>query len=214
MLTEVVAHGAVRRLNQESFPLLVAPPVAYGSSAHHLPFGGTLSLTTETLLRVLLELGRSAAASGFRRIFFLNGHGGNHELAELAARDLALELRIAVGAGSWWVMAREELLEVGAGRVTTIPGHAGAFETAAVLAAAGKLVKSDLPARLESPPTRASNPRFRTEVHGSWRAIDGFSDSPADASAELGAAFLEAAIGRVADDLRSFYRSTEGQLGE
>ena len=59
----------------------------FGSSHHHFIFGATLSLSTETYYRVLCELIESLITDGFKRIFLVNGHGGNHELAELAARE-------------------------------------------------------------------------------------------------------------------------------
>src|SRR4029453_28454 len=69
---------------------------------HHLPFGGTLSLGTETYYRVLTDLAESLIVGGFRRIFILNGHGGNSELIQLVARDLALKhaAHLAGGGGA------------------------------------------------------------------------------------------------------------------
>ncbi|MGH7919853.1 MAG: creatininase family protein [Candidatus Dormibacteraceae bacterium] len=90
LLVEMIAEQAALKL-EGSIPVLVAPTLAFGSSAHHLPFGATLSLPTTTYLTVLMELGKSAFTCWFRRVFFLNGHGGNAELAELAARDVAIE---------------------------------------------------------------------------------------------------------------------------
>ena len=60
--------------------ITVTPALPFGSSDHHLIFGATLSLRTETYYRVLNDLLRSLVTDGFRRIFLLNGHGGNHEL--------------------------------------------------------------------------------------------------------------------------------------
>src|SRR5207253_600651 len=80
-------------------------------------------------------------------MFYLNGHGGNHELAQVAARDLGLELPIAVGAGSWWAMAYDALIEAGSPAIRNIPGHAGGFETAAMMAIAGHLVREQRPVR-------------------------------------------------------------------
>src|SRR3982074_919142 len=64
ILVEEVASRAAARL-AGVVPVVVAPALHFGSSAHHLPFGGTLSLETETYYRVLMDLGRSAVASGF-----------------------------------------------------------------------------------------------------------------------------------------------------
>ena len=78
------------RLASEQVPVIVAPALPFGSSDHHFVFGGTISLSTETYYRVLRDVVGSLVKDGFSRIFLLNGHGGNHELAQLAARDVAL----------------------------------------------------------------------------------------------------------------------------
>ena len=212
MLVEAVAERAATAL-RDSVPVVLAPTLPVGSSAHHVPFGGTLSVTSLSFYGVLMDIGRSAASGGFRRMFYLNGHGGNHELAQVAARDLGLELPIAVGAGSWWAMAYDALIEAGSPTIRSIPGHAGGFETAAMMAMAGHLVREQRPSRPDQP---AADPPFRspfrTEVHGSWKAIDGFTDNPAGASAELGARFITVAAARVAADLGSFYSNSQADI--
>jgi creatinine amidohydrolase len=209
LLVETIAERALLAL-RDSLPAVLAPTLPLGSSAHHVPFGGTLSLTSLSFYRVLMDIGRSAASGGFRRMFFLNGHGGNHELAQVAARDLGLELPIAVGAGSWWAMAYEALIAAGSPTIRNIPGHAGGFETAAMMAMAAHLVREQPPIRqdqpAESPPFRSD---YRTEIHGSWNAMDGFTDNPADATAELGVRFLTVAVAKVAADLGSFYSNSQ-----
>ena len=110
-------------------------------------------------------------------------------------------------------MAYDALIEAGGPTIRTIPGHAGGFETAAMMAMAGHLVGDPRPSRPDQP---AADPPFRsgfrTEVHGSWKAIDGFTDNPAGASAELGARFLTVAAARVAADLGSFYSNSQADI--
>jgi len=170
-------------------------------------------MTSLSLYGVLMDIGRSAASGGFRRMFYLNGHGGNHELAQVVARDLGLELPVAVGAGSWWAMAYDALVEAGSPTIRTIPGHAGGFETAAMMAMAGHLVREKRPSRPDlapvNPPFRSD---YRAEIHGSWKAIDGFTDNPGGASAELGARFLTVAAAKVAADLASFYSNSQAVI--
>lgn len=54
--------------------VLVAPPVWYGDSSHHLGFAGTISLRTETLIQIVYDIVRSLARHGFKRVLLLNGH--------------------------------------------------------------------------------------------------------------------------------------------
>lgn len=61
----------------------VAPTLAYGMSQHHLAFAGSVTLRPSTLMLVVRDVVRSLAVHGFRRFFFINGHGGN--VATMAA---------------------------------------------------------------------------------------------------------------------------------
>lgn len=57
--------------------ILLCPTLPYGSSHHHLSFGGTLSLSPELFTQVIIQLVESLVQSGHQRIVLLNGHGGN-----------------------------------------------------------------------------------------------------------------------------------------
>jgi creatinine amidohydrolase len=200
-----IAESAALRA-AEQIDVIVAPTLPFGSSDHHLPFGATLSLGTDTLYRMLVELGRSAVASGFQSLFLLNGHGGNHETAQLAARDLALQLPCDVAAGSWWAMAYEELAAAGAADGGRLPGHAGRFETAVVASLKPELLAAapaPHPSFVPSDPHSYSGPH-RVELHGAWRLIDGYTDDPGAAEAEDGRRWLDIAIGVVAEAFVDF----------
>ena len=68
--------------------LWLLPTLAVSKSNEHLWSPGTLSLSAETLLRVLDDLATCIAATPARRLVFLNGHGGNSSLLVTACRDL------------------------------------------------------------------------------------------------------------------------------
>ena len=42
----------------------------------HLHFPGTITLTGETLLATMNEIGESVYRAGFRKLLIVNGHGG------------------------------------------------------------------------------------------------------------------------------------------
>lgn len=205
---QAVAEESARIASSE-IPIIVTPALPFGSSDHHFIFGGTLSLRTETYYRVLRELVESLVTDGFQKIFLLNGHGGNHELAELAARDVALTKNANVGAGSYWAIAWDGLVAVDAHVGRRLPGHAGDFETSMMLALRPDLQPGPLPHRDDigdtDPLVRVAP--WRTELHGSWKQIDGYTDSPDQAAAENGNRFFGAITAEVAKALVTFYRS-------
>jgi creatinine amidohydrolase len=202
---EAVARAAAQ-MASEYFPVVVAPTLPFGSSQHHLPFGGTMSISTETYYRTVYDLTHSLIQSRFRRIFIINGHGGNNELVQLVARDLALQHPANLAAASYWTTAWDALVSVEAHVPGRLPGHAGAFETSVVLALRPELVQEPRP---ERPNASGSGPRgqssYRAEYHGSWQAMDGYTDSPARATAEMGQRYIDAAVPAVAQALREFY---------
>jgi creatinine amidohydrolase len=207
LTVEHLAVEAARRVSSH-VPVLVAPALPYGCSEHHLPFGGTLSLGSKLYYDVLCGLIRSLARSGFRRMFLLNGHGGNHELMQIAARDMALEHEIQVGAASYWLLARDSLLAHGAHKGANLPGHAGRFETSLMLALRGEMVSPQRPARAEPADGAVQDDPLRTEKSGFWQSIDGYTDSPVSATAALGKEYLPLLIEDVAEAFYRFYRST------
>ena len=68
---------------------MVAPAIGIGSSGEHDGFAGTLSIGTETLRLVLVELVRSNR--DFAHVVFVNGHGGNLDALQAAATQLRAE---------------------------------------------------------------------------------------------------------------------------
>jgi creatinine amidohydrolase len=203
-VTHIARASAMEAASQ--IPVLVAPTLPFGSSHHHLPFGGTMSLSTETYYRVLVDLFESLIGGGFRRIFVINGHGGNNELIQLAARDLALKHAAHVAAASYWTIAWDVLCAVQGAPVAELPGHSGEFETSVMLALRPDLVREPRPHRADLPPFDVRRQtRYRAELHGSWQNIDGFTDSPDLARAEHGERYLQTIIGEVSQAFVEFY---------
>ncbi|HMO57490.1 MAG TPA: creatininase family protein [Roseiflexaceae bacterium] len=193
----LVAHVAAAAAEQAgaTIPIIVAPVLPFGSSHHHLPFGGTISLATETYYRALCDMIESLVTSGFQRIFLLNGHGGNSELIQLVARDLALRHRVHIAAAPYWSIAWQALVAAGALQGAPVPGHAGTFETSLMLALHPDLVREPLPQRADQPDgsTLGFEP-YRSELHGAWQRMDGYTDSPQQASAKRGRQMLRVIV--------------------
>lgn len=185
----------------ERATVVVTPTLPFGSSHHHLPFGGTLSLATTTYYQVGREIVESLIGTGFQSILLLNGHGGNRDIIGLVARDLSLAHPVQVAAASYWEIARPATAETAWARSGDLPGHAGAFESSVVLALRPETVTSDLPGRdeAEAAQLRQKPGLVRIEEAANWTRINGFTDNPAAASAEAGRAYLDLIITAVAD---------------
>jgi creatinine amidohydrolase len=207
MVVETVATRTAAALHDD-FRVLVAPTLPVGYSRHHLPFGATISVSATTLQQFLIEMCDSLVSAGFKRIFLLNGHGGNADIVNVVAREVALQHGVTVGAGSYWVMAWDALVDAGAHEHARLPGHAGAFETSVMMALHPELVRyDDVPRRdgeFSSDPA-GFHGAYLVEDQASWLAIDGYSDSPATANAEDGTRWLGAVVDGVGIALRRFH---------
>jgi creatinine amidohydrolase len=152
--------------------VLIAPPLAITASGEHGSFPGTLSLGTEVMRQVLVELVRSADWSG--GVVFVNGHGGNHEAVTAAVRILHGEHRNVL---AWWP------------RLPDGDAHAGHTETSMMLALAPHLVHGS---RVEigcTTPLREIEDDLRS---GGVRAVsrNGVLGDPTHAQARYGRSLL------------------------
>jgi creatinine amidohydrolase len=95
LITTSIIEKLEASLARERLPICFLPLLPYGKSNEHDNFPGTISLSLETLISVLRDVGRGCARAGFRKLIILNGHGGNHETIDLMTR----EIRIQTGMG-------------------------------------------------------------------------------------------------------------------
>src|SRR5262245_35122432 len=73
LLGEVVRRATAKLADR----VLFTPLMWLGNSEHHLDFPGTMSAAPRTYLDLLRETAENFLFHGFRRIVFVNGHGGN-----------------------------------------------------------------------------------------------------------------------------------------
>ncbi|MDE0524010.1 MAG: creatininase family protein [Boseongicola sp.] len=118
--------------------VLFLPTLSITKSGEHDRHPGTLSLTADTLLATLRDIGASVALAGVERLAFLNGHGGNTAVLEVAARDLRISHDMIVATSSWFGFADVESVIDSDALEGDI--HAGDSETSAMLAARPELV--------------------------------------------------------------------------
>lgn len=123
--------------------VILLPTLWAGCSHHHLSFKGTLSISSETYVRVLCDLMESLLSAGFGRIFLLNGHGGNQTPFAEALYRVSLRRRdVWVAAQSYWKLAAAELATQDF-MDTPALSHACEYETSMMLVLRPGKVKMD-----------------------------------------------------------------------
>ena len=121
--------------------MLVLPVQAVGKSNEHMLSPGTLSLSADTLLRVLVEIGESVHRAGLRKIVLANSHGGNASVISTATRELRVRFGMLAVATHWrWFGLPEGMYDA----VEAKHGiHAGDIETSLMLEFRRDLVRMD-----------------------------------------------------------------------
>jgi creatinine amidohydrolase len=97
ILSERVAADAAAPLGVPVFP-----PVNYGITPYFKAFPGTVSLRMETYLRVIRDILDSLRDQGFRRIVFVNGHGGNSPAQTLGQEWMGDHDGVRIKFHNWW----------------------------------------------------------------------------------------------------------------
>jgi creatinine amidohydrolase len=139
-VAESLAGLAVASLPGDS-NLWVLPTLRYGKSNEHAGRAGTIALSAQTLMAVLHDVGESIAASGFRKLVFVNGHGGQPQLLELVARDIRQKSGLEVFAISALHLGIPDGLELDDEGFGV---HAGQVETSLMMALDDTLVNLDV----------------------------------------------------------------------
>lgn len=199
-LVHTVACRAAERVSPNP-RVLILPPLWTGFSAHHLAFGGTVSVKSETLIAVVYDICSSLIKQGYPRILVLNGHGGNVPHLQTAAARIRESLGGLPVVASYFDGLTTVFEAVCSERPADI-GHAGEAETSMMLACDPTRVRHEVLVSLPPVP-RQVHPsgvflfRSFTELTPS-----GYVGAPSRATREKGNALLEAAVRRVADVLR------------
>jgi creatinine amidohydrolase len=196
VIADAVSSALVERYG-EDHDLWLLPPLAYSKSNEHAWAPGTVWLSATTLLAVLMDIGRSLRMLPARRLVFLNGHGGNSALLNVACR----ELRLAYGLMTFLAHPGVPPDQGGKGDTSErgLGIHGGVVETSLMLHLRPDLVAMDRAVR-RVPEALADNEhvRFGGPVSFGWLADDfgpdGHIGDPTGATAERGAAVFEHAV--------------------
>lgn len=139
-----IARAAARLLREKA---LVLPTLYYGYTAHVMDFPGTINIDFEHFIQHTLDITKSLAYHGFKKIILLNGHGSNMVNLDLVGRRTNLETTAESVALSWWTLLTIDKTFLPTWRESRFPGgcaHACELETSVYLYLDGDNVRQDL----------------------------------------------------------------------
>lgn len=188
LLTQALIDRVSTRMQDR---VLFAPVMWLGNSHHHLDFNGTLSAAPRVYLDLLCSLMDNAIEQGFRRIVFINGHGGN----DVPAKQATFEVRQKYSSRddllflmtTYWGLGVEPWTQ-DPGIVQREMGHACEWETSMVLALRPELVGPYEALATVEPgdPFRPGSRAWKTKD----RTVPGHIGVPSAASAKKGELLL------------------------
>lgn len=133
--------------------IICLPTLWVGHSTHHLAFPGTLSIRQSCYMELIGEFCRCIAGMGARKIFLLNGHGGNDVPIRAALREVKSDLQDRAGMhfvyASYWMLGARTIKEIRESDLGGL-GHACEMETSLMLHLHPERVQMDL-ARRDGP---------------------------------------------------------------
>ena len=199
IMAEAVATAAVSAAHDSGLDPWLLPPLTFTKSDEHAWAPGTIWLSAETLMATLVDIGRSLASTPAKKLVFVNGHGGNVALLQVANRELRRRFGLQpftmpAGRGAAGTGRDGEPDEAGQGI------HAGYSETSAMLHLVPHLVHEDLfqrnvPEHLAGFTHLGFNGR---PVTFGWLSNDfgpsGVIGDPTGATAEAGARIVAASV--------------------
>ena len=211
-IVSLVAMAAEERMGDK---IVLCPTVPFGSSHHHLAFGGTMSLAPALYTQVIVDLTGSLLQNGFRRIVLLNGHGGNitpvkQALALLSnSYDSYLQPNIALA--TYWELAGD-VFAGAAPMESPALSHACEYETSLMLHLFPEKVRMEQVQRAERP---GRNGYIGWEDDEAYRGVtmfkqtasissNGSSGEPQLATAGKGKHLYEHAVQSLVEFLESF----------
>jgi len=190
--------------------VLVLPTISYGLNLHHIDFPGTIHIEPEVFIAFCLNITKSVAYHGFKKILIVNGHGSNGPLVDLVARKTVLATESLCAAMSYFSMAMEAFKKV---RDTEVIAHSDEFETSLYLHLAPERVRvdkasagNDVMGKYVSSDSTSNYPVRFHDIWGRWTK-SGVHGDPTTATAEKGKVIFEAAVSgliQVVDEWRNW----------
>ncbi len=196
IIATAVAQATVGEVG-EKLDVWLLPTLSYTKSNEHAWAPGTIWLSATTMLNVLDDIGRCISKTNAQKLVFLNGHGGNSALLNVANR----ELRLSYGLQTFTTHPSMPPDQGGASAESELGMgiHGGTDETSVMLHLRPDLVDLSKAVR-RVPEKMAMNllVRFGGSVSFGWLSndffVEGHIGDPTHATAELGSRMFSSAV--------------------
>jgi len=193
--------------------IVIMPTITIGFGPHHMDMPGNMTIGWKTLVDHTMDVMRSTAYHGFKRMLVVNAHGSNSLPLDMASRLMIVENPDVQAAFlNWWSLADvkavcKDMIE------SEVTSHACEVETSVYLAVAPERVRMD---RAEADMGFDRSPHLWRDLLGRPPAGEGFKSpislmeywstwttngvrgDPTKATAEKGEKILDAAAGEIA----------------
>lgn len=193
----LLADGVARQVAARISDSVVLPALPYGQVWSTSAYAGTISLTLETFVGVLYEIGASLFAQGVPLLAFVNGHMGNLDAMKLAARRLHDEHGMKVLSLTYPGIGEISRAVLEEERVHPSYFHACELETSYMLHLAPEHVRIEL--------ARANRPTLPADIDVSptpWHTFSPDSPvlgDPTLATADKGRAIIDVAVAKIVE---------------
>lgn len=206
LITDTLIAGLLSKLLAERCNGLLLPPITYSCSHEHANFFGTISISTDTLIRMIKDIYTSLKRSNINQLILINGHGGNYVLSNLA-QELNIDgpKVMLFPTDQQWKEAKARA------RIETPKGssdmHGGELETSILLQYFPEFVRKENMTDV--------NVQDRTFLH--LFGINHYTDSgiigfPTLATAEKGRKIVETLMSRMEKDVQLYFEENENRF--
>ncbi len=125
LCTDFILSSRISEEAGERMGIPVYPGLPFGMAAYFTDFPGTMNIRPDTYGALVTDILDSLYQSGFRRIFLVNGHGGNSPVQTFIGNWLNQHQDARVVIHNWWA-APEVMKRVRA--ISTNASHASWME--------------------------------------------------------------------------------------
>lgn len=204
LFTDTLLATRVAEAVETALPeqVLMVPSLWQGASSHHLAFAGTISAEFDAYRSAVDTVIDSLTPHGFRKFFFLNGHGGNTSPLDVALRATKRsQPNLLLAQASYYSFASAKVAEVLEGPLKGIR-HACEAETSLMMHLYPHLVRTD---RLRNDGLVTEPALTSPILHFDDITEEGSFGYATLATAAKGAAIFSAAVAGVVREVQTLY---------